>query len=401
MKGKNSLSKTKILGGINMKKIMRKSICLVVVTALILLTFNLSVSSAASSEKRALTEPILTNIERVKIDADEPLETTLGKYTKDISEVSNEKAEAMLKKFDIPFEDIKTAEVVHDNSLDRTVTRLKSDKVQIDFDDKGNVVNLINYEDFSTVDKNRRDYATNQSKSKPDPVIKYKTKEDLSEILSNLVSENNLIDYELVNCDFDGYETWTLVWNKNIGKELVNPYDVLVVMVDAKDGSITNLIRNTINENFSDPKVTKEKATNIANELIAKKGLSKIKKIELSVYNPNFYWEENGPYQNANIARLSWKVTLEDAALIYIDAETGENLGGGESLSAARAVSTLPNTDSSNHANVTAAASALTRLGYEQPNALNTARAETIAAGGTDCSLAFHGDSNYWGWDWN
>ena len=97
--------------------------------------------------------------------------------------------------------------------------------------------------------------------------------------------------------------------------------------------------------------------------------LSKINTNKLSVFKPNFFWETGGPYEDVNFIRLAWEIELVDNSVIYIDAETGENLGGTHTLSAARAVSTVPSTDSTNHKNVTDAAAALTRLGYEQPNA--------------------------------
>lgn len=352
-----------------MKKIMRKSVCLVIVTALILLTFNLSVSSEASKEKIALKEPILTNVERVKIDTNEQLETALGKYSKDISEISNAKAEAMLRKFDIPFEDIKTAEVVRDNSLDRTVNRLKSDKAQIDFDENGNVVNLINYEDFSTVDKDRRDYATNQSKSEPDPVIKYETKEDLSEILKIIIQSNSLETYELVRCEFDGYGTWMLKWNKVLENNLMNSYDTFIAHLDAADGSISYLTRNTEIPNTLSPRLDAAQALVFAKPIIDQLTKSTNITTNLTFFRPNFFWEDNDFYESADFIRLAWEISLENGDyLIYIDAETGEILGGDQRKSAARALGPDPTKDR-NALSVSLAAEGLTKLGYEQPNA--------------------------------
>ncbi len=352
-----------------MKKIMRKSVCLIIVTALILLTFNLSVSSQTSKEKIALKEPILTNVERVEIDTNEQQEISLGKYTKDVSTISNANAEAMLRKFDVPFEDIKTAEVIYDNSLDRTVNRIKSDKAQIDFDERGNIVGLINYEDFSTVDKDRRDYATNQNKSVPDPVVKYKTEAELGEFLKYIVQCNNLETYKLVRCEFDGYDTWMLKWNNVLENGIINLYDSFSVHFDATDGSIRFASRSKNEPNTIVPIITSQQALQFAEPVVSLFPQNSKTSTELEVFRPNFYWESDTFYESANFVRLAWKVSINGGnAVVYIDAETGENLGGGQTKSAARAVGPVPSFVN-NSESVELAAEGLAKLGYEQPNA--------------------------------
>lgn len=56
-------------------------------------------------------------------------------------------------------------------------------------------------------------------------------------------------------------------------------------------------------------------------------------KITLDTIRPNFHWNDHVGYEQADFVRLAYKITVNNGSIIYIDAVTGENLGGATSLS--------------------------------------------------------------------
>jgi len=55
----------------------------------------------------------------------------------------------------------------------------------------------------------------------------------------------------------------------------------------------------------------------------------KNKTISLATTRPNFYWNDTVGYEQEDFVRLAYKISVNDGSyLIYIDAVTGENLGG-------------------------------------------------------------------------
>ena len=341
---------------------------------IILLTTIFSFDKVLSAQQSDLTNnvKILQNVERSKFAAKEELEINIQKYSKDKKELVNVQAEKALKLHNLSYEDISKSNeinVVKDVMLNRTVNRVKTEKVQIDFDQEGNIVKLVNYEDISTVDKDRKDY----EEDKPlETTVEYKlkTQDDIEYIINDIVNAYNLEGYKIVNCHNNLVGNWSVVWNKILFDDVVNAYDVVCVTIDAKDGSIMNFIRNSVIPETTNLVITKEQAISFAKPIIDKLDSSNNITATLTTFRPNFYWEENGPYEEADFIRLAWQVVVERNTYIMIDAETGEILGGDQMLGTdgARAMTVVP-TFYKAEERTTAATNAFKRLGYVQPYA--------------------------------
>lgn len=335
-----------------------------VVLGMIIL-FTIPVSADGQITQLNLKPKILSSIQREKIESDLPLEVYKGKYLKDKSSVLNSKSKQILKSFNVNIDDIKDIEIIQNNSLDKTVNRANIGNARVDFDEDGNMVEFINNDDISTVDKDKRDYKDNE----PLQQVEYQLKsvEDLSSIIDNIGSINDLQNYKLVDCSNDITGVWQLTWNNDLGNGILNPYDVATASIDGKDGSVIIFTRNTVTPNTGTPIVTKNEAIEFAQPIISKFN-SKIIDASLTVTRPNFYWEGGGPYNSVDFVRLAWKVTLDKKKIVMIDAETGEILGGSQTKSSdyGRTLAVVPtffrNTDCMN-----LAYNGLNSLGYKQP----------------------------------
>lgn len=91
--------------------------------------------------------------------------------------------------------------------------------------------------------------------------------------------------------------------------------------------------RNSEVPEVTDVVVTEAGAVRRSQPLRNELGGFSINSTTLTVFRPNFHWESTEvEYQEADFVRLAWCVTLEDDSTIYIDAQTGEILGGDQTL---------------------------------------------------------------------
>lgn len=371
-----------------MKKPLRKVVSVVVGMTLL---FTITVAADAKTSKLDLKPKILSSVTREKIDSNLPVEVDKGKYLKDKSSVLNSKSKQVLKSFNVNSDDIKDVEIIQSNTLDETVNRADIGNTQVDLDENGNIVEFKNNDDFSTKDKDKRDYKDNE----PLQQVTYKLKSanDLSSIIDNIVSANDLQNYKLVDCNNDITGVWDLTWNKDLGNGILNPYDVVSASIDAKDGSVMEFTRNTVTPDTVTPTVTKDQAIEFAQSIISKFNPQKID-ASLTVTRPNFYWEEGGPYQSADFVRLAWKVTLDNNAVIMVDAETGEILGGFQTKSDyGRALGPVPSFYMNSEC-VNMAYNGLNALGYNQTGTSYQPVTWTISQYDVDCLF---GNPNIYG----
>lgn len=138
------------------------------------------------------------------------------------------------------------------------------------------------------------------------------------------------------------------------------------VVIDAKDGSTMLFAKNKIEPNMLEPIIQKSKAFEIVKTKFPNFNIIE-ENIQLDFFRPNFYWNNGGPYEDVNFIRLSWRIIC-DNSIIYIDAETGENLGGSQFYSSdcGRAMQVV-NGEGREH-KVSLAYSGLNTLGYNQSN---------------------------------
>jgi hypothetical protein len=311
-----------------MKKNLKEIISAVLSVTMIVCICTASASTA--KEKNLKVKPlILSGIAREKSDTNLPLETDKGPYSQNKSTVLNSKSKNILKAFNVNYNDIKSVEVIQNNELNKTEYRAKIGNASVDFDTDGNIVQFTNYKDISTVNTDNE-----RKGGEPLPQEKYKlnSANDLRSIIDNIATANDLQGYKLVTCNNDLEGTWLLSWNKDLGNGITNPCDVAVATIDAKDGSVMVFDRSSITPNTTTPTVTKSEAIKLAQPVISKLGTTEKISAKLTVTRPNFYWEDGGPYKQADVARLAWEVTVgRNTAVIMVDAKTGEILGGDQS----------------------------------------------------------------------
>ena len=339
-----------------MKKVIFK-ICIVLIA--ILAFFSVVYGITYSKE----TNRVLDNVKREKLAYEEVEEKFIGNYIGEKSQIVNAKSENLLNYLQLSLDGVENISVIQKDNLKSN--RVIANNHQIDLDENGNITKIINYNDFSTVDKDRRIYDENETLE--DIKYKYNDKSLIQPIIDEIYNNLELEQYELVSCHdmLDG--TWSIVWNKVMENNIVNPFDVVVVSVDAKDGSIITFNRNCITPECNINMINEEDAIKFAEPVIKK--VEKYDKVttQLTVVKPNFFWEEGGPYEEADFIRIAWKIILDGNIFIDVDAETGEILGGDITQSdGARVMCTVPafyNTA----VRTNLAAEAFARLGYYQP----------------------------------
>lgn len=252
-----------------------------------------------------------------------------------------------------------TAKVVEDVVTGKEVRRIEFETFEVDIDQAGEVVSVRNYVDFN-------DDETSIIGGDNEDLSAYKvTEADVLEMAEKIVAEYGLEEYELVECTNDIVAVWILTWNKHLAENVLNPYDVMTVTVDAKDGSVMLMKRNTITPEETTPLITENEAVLKTQEIQSRLGNPGVASVELTVFRPNYYWElADGVYEEVDFVRLAWRITLEDASSVYVDARTGEVLGGSRALAVrGRAVSAVPSFTGSGEC-VNLAVGGLQRLGY-------------------------------------
>lgn len=287
--------------------------------------------------------------------------------TKEINELFNEESENILELYDIKFDEIDNVsemKVVEDWLLNRTVKRIKIKNLQIDFEDN-KIVQIINEDDF----KKNEEFDNNFKDEKLEE-IEYEIT-DVSQIqdtISKIEDVHNLQEYKLVSCHNDLISTWSITWNKVLFDDVLNPYDAVTVSIDAKDGSIINFVRKTVEPENINVLLTKEDAFEIAKTLFKDELEINDTEILLTIFRPNYYWSESEK-EEADFIRVAWKIIVDKKTIIMVDAENGEILGGDQTLSdGSRAMALVPTGYNASY-KATDMAAAFSSLGYYQPYA--------------------------------
>lgn len=348
------------------KLCVRNIIIMVVIFSLVLsqgATYAFSVkrpNSTFVNESKDINEYVLNDYVREKIDMNSPIEIELEDISMEELPKVDYNSERLIKIFDKDLLDIKEAKKIYDTSLKREIIRVYLEDAEIDIDNNGNMVSYKNLGDFSSIDKDKKDYIDGEKLSE----VYYEIDEvsDLSNTIALLEIANDLRDYELTDCSNSIQGIWTLTWCRKYENGLVNPYDCVNVIIDAGDGSIMLYGRSTMVPNAIEVNISEEEAIEFASVII-----SDYKNIEvkLSFTRPNFYFEEE-VYEEANFVRLCYNIIVDEGLIIQVDAQTGEILGGSEisGISARSVVALNEETKGRHKSNL--AYEAFNRLGYEQ-----------------------------------
>lgn len=336
------------------------------VTIVVLFTCGQFQSLAASMDSGGLQPPVLQKVPREYWDSNQPVETVLQEVEQPLENISDKQSRQVLTQLETDVSHIEKMELVEDQMIGRTSYRVEFSNAEVQFDEDGNLIDYINYQDIPNPESPEKLVRAQQGHS---DVYMLTMRNQMDPVIEELEQMLQLQDYLLVECNTTVHESvWTLVWYRDLGDGLLNPYDMVNAFVDSKDGSLMTFGRNQIQPNATEPLVTKEQALDFAQPVLSLFEQPETLTTDLTYFRPNFYWEENGPlYEEADFIRLAWKLEIGTAAVVYIDALTGEILGGGETQGPSARAMCAETGFKNSQSRIEWAANAFRRLGYEQP----------------------------------
>ena len=346
---------------------MKKNIKGIVVFLIIMLVLVTSSFNVYAIDKIGNNDNTDINIENNNKEI-EPVEKVTELPMDEIPEISNNSKNFLnyLKKGDISLNNIEKIESVYNNNLDRKTTRITTNDMEIDFDNNGDIVSYKNFNDFSTKDKDKRDYKDTEILI-VDKNYQITQENDLENMICQIEENSNLEAYKLIDCsnNIDGF--WTLTWCRDYENNLINQYDCANVVVDASDGSIMLFGKNKIEPNTLTPLITNYEAIEISQDTFERFNINENKNVsfQLGFFKPNYYWDNSK--KESNEVRLSWKIEI-DGINVQVDAITGENIGGSfeRSTDCARAMGVVAFEEQDTLTYL--AYDAFQRLGYNQTN---------------------------------
>lgn len=155
-------------------------------------------------------------------------------------------------------------------------------------------------------------------------------KQDLSSknnaTIETLKSEYNIdssYELEIIEDNGDIKYCWSKIGYNNI----INPYDSLTIRIDGLTGEIVTINRFDDEFDTNEINISETTAKNIA--LKTKENFSKVTSCQIGYVKPNFFWKDtNKIYEDVNMVKLVYDITIDDIYKVYIDTETGENIGG-------------------------------------------------------------------------
>ncbi len=286
------------------KRILAGLSCVVLI-----LSFCNSAVALQSEEDLKLYDQLKASGELVKIDADIPCftETVLSINSIDASKIDYLKNNQLMEiNSDVEIESLTAVDDKYNPQLDREVNFL--DGSSIGLNEYGKIVALTNSEK-----EIRRASAE-------------KTRED---VLQEIVSYYNLDERYKLTIE-ESTDTHTrYCWERVYANGAVNPYDSLKVSIAANNEIIA---LNHFSEQPEQIQSASVARTTVINEVCRDIDVSYSAKndaVSLVYVKPNFFWNKDGvAYENCDVLRLAYVVENQDGAIVYIDAETGENLGG-------------------------------------------------------------------------
>jgi hypothetical protein len=201
-------------------------------------------------------------------------------------------------------------------------------------------ISISNFKDPAASNSASADTTSSEVYSKSDGSTSDNTATVSEEVylkdLINRIETNNSFNgnYKLVSSNAFDDNYWNLDWERNIGNGILNPHDSLKVTVNRHDYSIAAYNRFNMTPNTTQPIISESEALTAAQPVLNTISNVNSKTLSLTVTRPNYFWNDGGPYKTADFARLAYKISVNnDAFKIYIDAVTGENLGGSISKS--------------------------------------------------------------------
>lgn len=218
-----------------------------------------------------------------------------------IKQALDNKIKPQLDELGITCKKIKQAKKVHDNFLNE-------DKYVIGLDNQTVELNLkFELEKFSSSSNNETSsninglYKVNNSKgliksskeinieSEPKKLIN--NKNEVEPVIDKIKKSLSMVnDFQLTQNESFNEDIWILVWERNLGKGIINPYESLKIFVNRSDGSIQTFKIYNEEPNTLNNKITSDEAVKISNDIMIKCGDESKIKTSLKVFKPNYYW---------------------------------------------------------------------------------------------------------------
>lgn len=321
-----------------MKKRILKICCVWLI--LVATIFGMVYAKTVDTKEINETKKVLANQERKRLTYEEPKEEIIGECFETKEQIVNEKSNKLLDYLQVSLDENEKINIVQKE--EKQVKRLVDNNYKVEFNKNGDIVKITNYDDLFIKGRIRTDYSENETIEKVE--YQYSSQESIEPIINEIYDDLGLEQYKIVSCHNQLEGTWFVLWNKVMENGVVNPFDAVAVTIDARDGSIMAFDRNAETPDCNILMISKEKALEYAQSIIKEIGEYNELTSDLTVVRPNFYWEEGGPYENADFIRIAWNFKCDDIAEVYVDAETGEILGGSETFGEGyRSISTDPN----------------------------------------------------------
>ncbi len=169
-------------------------------------------------------------------------------------------------------------------------------------------------------------------------------------------------EYKLVKSEKVTVDYWLLAYRQVLENGLVNECDGVNITIARKDASLAFLSTFDLEANTTTAEISKEEAI-VAAQPVIEKLQATVDGAELCYVQPNYYWREGGPYEPADFVRLAYNISLNGGnQFVYVDAVTGEVIGGNVMMLSAGAYGDGYMSESSS--NVSLAKAAFKRLGY-------------------------------------
>ena len=308
------------------KKILALIMILGLMISGVIISSNSFVKKVEASNSKSFFESLKSTNSLKKIDAASPNETVIGDNSSNLPNLLNSKNNDMLSSYGVDTKNVKSVKTVKDNRNARTISEVELDnKSTVGFDLDNKIISISNFKN------------NDQLKLQSSLPNKVGSDADLSNLINNIETNNNLKnDYKLVSSaafDKEG-DFWQLVWERKFDNGIFNPYDSIKVFVDRKDKSIVAYNKICMTPNTTQPVISENEALTSAQSVLDTIPNIKNKTVSLTTTRPNFYWNDNGSYEQLDSVRLAYQISVnDDSYIINIDAVTGENLGGSISKS--------------------------------------------------------------------
>jgi hypothetical protein len=301
-------------------KIAKKYVALFASVA-ILFTTAIPVSAATETTKSILSlhAPLPTLKSAKKLDPTLSKEIVLSDDSGNLPKHMTSQNVEILSSYGVNLKnDVTSVNKVKDVRNDRNISEVQyNNGCLVGFDDDNNIVSISNFKG-------------NSASSLSNSTATGSNKVDLKDIINTIRTNSNLNDsYKLVDSEAFDDNYWQLDWEKDVSNGTLNPQDSLKVVLDRKDNSIVSYNRFLMIPNTTQAVISEEEALTEAQPVLDSIPNVKNKTASLSVIRPNHFWNDGGPYETENFDRLAYKISVNDDQYeIYIDAVTGENLGG-------------------------------------------------------------------------